>query len=400
MFRRLVHCSSRAASHGGLNWALAGRGVIVKDTAFQNLNSSQLYLHGATIPEPLSGLPVYVGGNVSGEACKITKAQFGKLLKQVTGHISSVSNIYVHDGAVGSSLKAGVKVRVISDTPSPLLSLSSILWRTSPRAVSHDSRPLTVYVATSISPDIGDIIGLELKGDNALIAADIERSSLVLCGNAFSDSNAIKQALATLSGPIIFARGGLPLSARLLVFGDSVVLLFAPEDTIKGCGDPFVPGDVGVILSSEGVVPLFESSSSGSSNMFKLPAAAVLATFDCSGVIPSVSKLAPGQAAFHFLAGFQSGKFMPAYGKGPSSIDPLELAKELLLKLKHDRISSYLVNANGGEKGAPGKDFAKLVESTLSNGIPPFQAEGGDLLDRYKKLLFSRFGELPEEFSF
>lgn len=67
---------------------------------------------------------------------------------------------------------------------------------------------------------------------------------------------------------------------RLLVFGDSVVLLFAPEDTIKGCGDPFVPGDVGVILSSEGVAPLFESSSSGSSNIFKLPAAAVLATFD------------------------------------------------------------------------------------------------------------------------
>ncbi|KAM5557971.1 hypothetical protein ABKV19_025009 [Rosa sericea] len=384
---------------GGLNWGLAGRGVIVKDKAFQNLNSSQLYLHGATVAESLSGVAVYVRGNVTGEACKISKPQFGKLLKQVTNHISSMSNIYVHDGAVGSSLKAGAKVRVISDSPSAVLSLSSILWGTPTRAVSHDSRPLTVYVATSISPDIGDIIGLELKADNALIAADIERSSLVLCGNAFSDSNATKQALAALSGPVIFARRGLPLSARLLVFGDSVLLLFAPEDTIKGCGDLLVPGDIGVILSSEGVAPLFQTGSSGSSNLFKLPAAVVLATFDSSGVIPSVSKLAPGQAAYHFLAGYQNGKFMPAYSKGPSSIDPLELAEEFLLKLKDDQISSYLVNANGGEKGATGKDFAKLVESTLSNSIPPFQAKGGDLQDTYK-IFLSRFGEVPEEFSF
>ncbi|PRQ60731.1 putative phosphoenolpyruvate carboxykinase (ATP) [Rosa chinensis] len=294
-----------------------------------------------------------------------------------------MSNIYVHDGAVGSSLKAGAKVRVISDSPSAVLSLSSILWGTPTRAVSHDSRPLTVYVATSISPDIGDIIGLELKGDNAFIAADIERSSLVLCGNAFSDSNATKQALAALSGPVIFARRGLPLSARLLV-----------------CGDLLVPGDIGVILSSEGVAPLFQTGSSGSSNLFKLPVAVVLATFDSSGVIPSVSKLAPGQAAYHFLAGYQNGKFMPAYSKGPSSIDLLELAKEFLLKLKDDRISSYLVNANGGEKGATGKDFARLVESTLSNNIPPFQAKGGNLQDTYKSFLSSRFGEVPEEFSF
>lgn len=384
-------------SHG-LNWALAGKGVVVKDKAFQNLNSSQLYLQGATITESLSGLPVYVrGGNVTG---KISKAQFSKLLKQVTNHISSISNIFVHDGAVGSSLKAGAKVRVISDTPSAVLSLSTTLWGTPTRAVSHDSCPLTVYVATSISPGIGDIVGLECRGDNGLIAADIERSSLVLCGKAFSDSNGIKEALAALSGPVIFTRRGLPLSARLLVFGDSVVLLFAPEHTSKSCGDLLVPGDVGVILSSEGVAPFFQTGSSGGSHLFKLPAAAVLASSDSSGVIPSVSKLAPGQAAYHFLAGYQNGKFMPAYSKVPSSIDPLELAKEFLLKLKDDRISSYLVNANGREKGATGKAFANLVESTLSKSIPPFQAKGGDLQEKYKSFVSSSFGEVPEEFAF
>lgn len=48
-----------------------------------------------------------------------------------------------------------------------------------------------------------------------------------------------------------------------------------------------------------------------------------------SGTIPSISKLSPGQAAYHFLAGFQDGKFVPAYCKGPSPFDPLELSQAL-----------------------------------------------------------------------
>lgn len=72
------------------------------------------------------------------------------LYYQVTNHISSISNIFVHDGAIGSSPKCDAKVRLISDSPSAMLSLSRMLWETPTRAVSHDSCPLTVYVATSI----------------------------------------------------------------------------------------------------------------------------------------------------------------------------------------------------------------------------------------------------------
>lgn len=63
-----------------------------------------------------------------------------------------------------------------------------------------------------VSPRIGESLGI--KGDNGFIAADTERSSLILCGKAFADENGIKEALSALSGPIIISRGGLPLSAR------------------------------------------------------------------------------------------------------------------------------------------------------------------------------------------
>lgn len=154
---------------------------------------------------------------------------------------------------------------------------------------------------------MGDTIGLGSQGTRGFIAADIERSSLVLCGKAFSDTNGIKEALAALAGPVISARGGLPLSARqcspifthyynssfthaylhlqlanfrLLVSGGSVILLFASEKTIQSCKDSLVSADAGVILSSQGVAPFFQSGKSSGSNLFKLPAAVILGSSD------------------------------------------------------------------------------------------------------------------------
>ena len=61
-----------------------------------------------------------------------------------------------------------------------------------------------------------------------------------------------------------------------------------------------------------------------------------------SGSILFVSKLSLGQAAYHFLAGYQNGKFLPAYSKGPSSIDPLRLAMALCSKVKYPLILEYV----------------------------------------------------------
>ncbi|TYG59130.1 hypothetical protein ES288_D08G277400v1 [Gossypium darwinii] len=372
----------------GLNWGLAGKGVIVKDKAFQNLKSSELLAKGATI----AGLPLHVRGTLGGNST-ISKAQYSKLLKQVTTHISSISNIFVHDGAISLSPESDAKVRVISDSPSAILSLSRVLWETPTRAVSHDSCPLTVYTATSISTAVEDIIGLGAQGNNGFIAADIERSSLILCGKAFADINGTKLALTALSEPVIFARGGLPLSARLLVSCDSVVLLFAPENAIQSYSDLLVSADAGVVLSPQGVAPLFQTKKLGGINPYRIPSAVILATSDSSGTIPSISKLSPGQAAYHFLAGYQNGEFVPAYyAKGSSYIGVLDLAKTLLSK-----VPTFLVNVDGGVENITGKDLVKLV---TSEKVAPFRLKGGDLQRKYNAFLSYKFQDIPEEFSF
>ncbi|XP_068635172.1 uncharacterized protein [Aristolochia californica] len=382
----------------GLNWALAGRGVITKEKAFHNLKTSELHQKGATTAEHLSRVPIYVRGSATGGALDISKANFSKLLKRVTTHLSSISNVFVHDGAVCSSPKCDAKVRVISDGPSAILALSNVLWRTPTRAVSHDSCPVTVYVAASESQSIGESIGLGPEASNGFIAADIECSSLILCGKAFADTSGTKDSLAALAAPVISARDGLPLSARLLFSGDSLILVFAPESTIQSCSD-LHKFDTDIVLSSHGVAPLFRSRDPSAPNLYKLPDAVIFAAADSSGALPSVSKLSPGQAAYHFLAGYQNGKFLPGYIKGPSPNNPLELAKALLSQLKDKEIPSFLLNVNIGEKSLTGKDLVKLIETTISKSVPPLQSKG-NIQEQYKSFLSGKFQDLPEEFSF
>jgi hypothetical protein len=68
----------------------------------------------------------------------------------VTFHLSSISCLYVQDGAIGSSAECDAKVQVISDNPSAVMLLSKVLWKIPDRAISHDTSPLTIYATSSI----------------------------------------------------------------------------------------------------------------------------------------------------------------------------------------------------------------------------------------------------------
>ncbi|XP_071722043.1 uncharacterized protein [Rutidosis leptorrhynchoides] len=406
----------------GLNLALAKKGVIVNEKVFKNLTISELQQRGAiatTNKDSLTGTPIYIRGNLVKKS-NISKAQFGRFFKQVTTHISSVPDIYVHDGAIGSSPQTDVKVRVISDSPNGICTFHRILWETSMRAVSHDPCPLTVYVASSISVCISvrdstqpkwthlylissnavDAVGLGIDLNNGLIAVDTDQSFMVVSGKALCDANGITKALATLAEPIITSRGGLLLHPRILVFCNTIFLMFVSKDTVKSCSNQLVTNHGGTIISPHGVSTLFRTANHKSLLPSNFQVAVVFESADSSGVIPAISKLSPGQAAYHFLAGYKNGTFNPAYNTSSYLYDPLQIAKSLFAKLVDNQIPSFLVNVNDGVNQISGMDFVKLVQSTQQKNIAPFECKGGDLQHKYKNFLASKFENLPQEFYF
>ncbi|KAG2574358.1 uncharacterized protein LOC120641617 isoform X1 [Panicum virgatum] len=390
----------------GLNLAIAGRGVIVKDKVFHNLETSELQKAGATYLDKQSGIPLHVRGDVTGRVADVSKAQFAKLLKLVTFHLSSISCLYVQDGAICSG-ECDAKVRIISDNPSAVMLLSNILWKIPDRAISHDTSPLTIYATSSISNNIKTIIGSGTQYANGFAAADIERASLILCGKAFADSAIVKDALTAVTAPILSARGGLPVPGWLLCFGGSIVLLFAPVEIILSCSeikDALLSIDCGAVISSKGSTMLFPTKAKREPKLFTKPTTVIIVSLDSTGSIPSVSKLSPGQAAYHFLVGCHDGKFIPAYSRGPSPADPLALASSLFTHLKEDDTPTYLINAKHSGKYIDGKGFMKLLEMALSQNLPDIKTEDfrvGELKGKYRSFLSSKFGKsLPEEFSF
>lgn len=378
----------------------------MKDKAFHNLGTTELQKAGATYSDYLSGIPLHVRGDVTGGVPGVSKAQFAKLLKLVTFHLSSVSSLYVQDGAIGSLPQCDAKVRIISDNPTATLLLSNVLWEIPDRSISHDTSPLTIYATSSISNNVKTLLGSGTLYANGFAAADIERSSLILCGKAFADSAIVKDALAAMAAPVLSARGGLPVPGWLVCFGGSIVLLFAPVEIIRSCSEiqnALLSINSGVVISSDGSTVLFPSKARREPKLFTQPSTIIIVSSDSTGALPSVLKLSPGQAAYHFLAGYHDGKFIPAYCRGPSPADPLALASSLFSNLK-EGTPAYLVNAKSSGKPIDGKGFMKLLELALSHNVPDVKTEDfrvGDLKGKYRSFLSSKFGKcLPEEFYF
>ncbi|KAG8045638.1 hypothetical protein GUJ93_ZPchr0008g13614 [Zizania palustris] len=182
-----------------------------------------------------------------------------KASKLVTFHLSSISSLYVQDGAVGSSLECDAKINVISDNPSTVMLPSNVLWKISDYAISHDTCSLNIYVASSLNTNIRNILGPGTQYANEFAVVDIECSSLILCGKSFVDPTMLKGALSALIVPILSIRGGLPFPGWLLTFGGLVIMLFAPVEVIKSSKiqDVLVSTDSGVVVSSKGSNVLF-----------------------------------------------------------------------------------------------------------------------------------------------
>ncbi|KAL5670553.1 hypothetical protein ACJX0J_022774, partial [Zea mays] len=78
-------------------------------------------------------------------------------------------------------------------------------------AADSDSSTKSSEAHSFSNSDVKTVLGSGTQYANGFAVADIERSSLILCGKAFADSAIVKDAITAMIAPILSARGGLPV---------------------------------------------------------------------------------------------------------------------------------------------------------------------------------------------
>jgi len=140
-----------------LNWALTNLSISPKGDAYlnlfprglQHLSKAPLTAEKATIVEQQEkDLPVFSQDGSLGEG--LTPDQYKQSLRELRMYFSGLPNIFVNDGAVGSSNSLGATVRVISDTPETSLFLNHNLIRLPVREPYGFQHSLTVYCAKGL----------------------------------------------------------------------------------------------------------------------------------------------------------------------------------------------------------------------------------------------------------
>ena len=72
-------------------------------------------------------------------------------------------------------------------------------------------------------------------------------------------------------------------TCRLLIAGDSVILLFGLDDILERCSDlceALLSSDAGVVWSSHGIAPFFQPGASARPSLLRKPVSIVFATSD------------------------------------------------------------------------------------------------------------------------
>eukprot|EP00897_Mesotaenium_endlicherianum_P010060 jgi/Mesen1/9082/ME000579S08458 len=378
-----------------LNWALASIGVTPAGEAHRNFKPAALKKLGGSSPGAKNGSKVYAKGAHSTGAEPITKAQFNKLFKEVTAHLSGVPKLYVHDGAVSSAPGIDARTRTVSDSPSGALVLGSILTSTPTRVISSDAFPLTVYVASGYRHGTDPLpLATFSECREGFVAVDYDTSAVIVVGGALGDTAAIKSALTAAAGPIIAAAGG---ASALVLAPDSAAA------SLKGLSQSALLADTAAVLGPSGVARLFQGKDEGvAPNVYKAPAALVIVTSDSTGAVPAICKLSPAQAAYYYLAGYDGKKFKPAYASGPLGVEPVALALKLADLVTSHGIPAYLVNAHEGDKLVSDKELDGLVAAAVSGKLPkskskkPAESAATALGSKIEEFIKSKFGDLPD----
>ncbi|OQR97501.1 hypothetical protein ACHHYP_10889 [Achlya hypogyna] len=130
------------ANNFEVNWSLADDDITPRHNCYRNRSLATLAQVSGTFP-----LPVEAPATITLEEAH--PAAFLDLWNEVTEEFSHVSDLYVHDGAVGALAALRTQIRVISDSPALAHALSNLIVAVPTIKNPHTPRPILVVVQTA-----------------------------------------------------------------------------------------------------------------------------------------------------------------------------------------------------------------------------------------------------------
>ena len=296
----------------------------------------------------------------------ISKENYNKLYKKITGFFDSEKELFVIDAQVGADKKNSINLRVYCQYAYQAIFATHLFRRLPIVRIAERPLPpdLTVYCAPSVTANP------KTDGTNseAFVVLNFEEKSIIIGATKYAGE--IKKAVFTFMNYLLPQKGVFPMhcSANIDVQGKTTALFFGLSGTGKttlsadpkrrligddehgwskngifnfegGCyakcinikkkSEPQIWSAIhrkgalleNVVLKKDGdfdfdsdkftentraVYPLEFISNSVPNGMGKQPKYVIFLTADAQGVLPPVAHLSLNQAAYHFLSGYTS----------------------------------------------------------------------------------------------
>lgn len=397
-----------------LNLSLCNYHVAPQRLVFRNLHLRGLVHHskGAKevsqavrlkVPSGGAAVPMYtVAEEESASSHTLSRAKFEKLVEKV-GNTCSESDVFVHDGAIGTHSWASVRARAIVSDPDLALFIKHMI-PTESIVGSHSSDPrtfeprLAIYIVPEFHLKKPGNYGLE--GSN-FIAFDGSGTvkTLIIAGS--KSTEAVRNAVFFAASSIVL---GDSASDTLPVVGDvllgkngSTTLVLNPGDLLLNKKLTSIPmmGAHNHFWSSQGLVPAWQGirypyelpqqqlrfgdliETDGSStqttvrlptpNALQSPSNVIFLIEDQRNALPTVSKLSPQQATDCFLSGYNGQEFEPFFNKALLHADPQQLALRFQKHVEAKGVGLYMINTSTKGKQLKQEDVSKLID-LINNG--------------------------------
>jgi len=353
----------------------------------------------------------------------LSPEQYQRIFKVLSKYMEDEKDLFMHDGAVGSSRTAQFQVRVISDNAATSLWAKHMLHRVKLDDVTFQDYQAIAYASPHFNDTKVKEYGIKEDAFVAFHSTTEERPTvraslaerinipvdlpfqirtvqLASIGGTDS-SQVLLRTFATLSSRYHLTQPGIvPLNCDSIGKGDSTTLVFGANNIfLKKAKPTNLLGAHNHFWTEEGIVPfwrgvcyptkdaatltkgssLVERLPSGeerttvplnSPNVFKHPKNIIFMVEDSKNSLPTLSKLSPVQAVQHLVAGYNGSNFEPFFGKHLiDGSDPKNVTDNFRAYLEKHQVSVHMINTNGQGKPMPDADLEALLKSIQDGAV-------------------------------